>query len=114
MITLTQAASSTELVQFQVAATLDGAAYNPTSDAVAVAFVPVTSPLPSAPAPGSGLWNAASWETDSGYSVTYWASVLIGPENGGIALTAGAYIAFVKITDSPAVPIRPGAFLIIS
>jgi hypothetical protein len=112
VITLTQAAESTELVQFQVLATLDGATYNPASDPVSVAFLPVASPLPSAPAPSSGEWNAASWETDSG--PIFWASILVGPLNGGVALTAGGYVCFVMVTATPYAPIRPGAFLIIT
>ena len=110
MITLTQLAVSTEPVQLQVAATQNGAPYNPSGDPVAVAFVPITSP-PSSPDPTSMEWNTASWETDSG--PTYWASVLVGPANGGVNLAAGSYLVVVKVTDNPAVPVKPGAYLTI-
>jgi hypothetical protein len=114
MVTLTQLAQSTEPVQFQVTAMLDGSPYDPTGDAVAVAFVPVTSP-PSSPDPVNTEWNTATWETDSGNpSPSYWASVLVGPLNGGVSLTAGPYICYVRVTDNPAVPVKPGAYLIIT
>lgn len=106
MITLTQPASSTEPVQLQVAATINGVAYNPTTDAVAIAFILDGQPEPS---PSSSAWQVATWETDPGPS--YWASILVGPLNGGVNLAVGTYVAYVKVTDNPAVPIRPGAFL---
>ena len=106
MITLSQLASSTEPVQLQVAATLNGAAYNPTADAVAIAFILDGQPEP---APASASWQAATWETDPG--PTFWASILVGPLNGGVNLAVGTYVVYVKVTDNPAVPIRPGAFL---
>jgi hypothetical protein len=111
MITLTQLAESTEPVQFQIEAIANGTPYNPTADSVAVAFVPVTNP-PSSPDPVSGEWNTASWETDPG--PVYWVSILVGPLNGGVPLAAGSYIAYVKITDNPAVPVKPGCYLIIT
>jgi hypothetical protein len=111
MITLTQLATSTEPVQLQVRADSAGTAYNPTGDPVAVAILPDTSP---APASTSAAWNAATWETDPGNPPTYWATLLVGPLNGGVTLSAGTYICYVKVTDNPAVPIRPGAYLILT
>jgi len=112
VVTLTQLAASTEPVQFRVQAIYDGAAYDPTSDPVSVAFVPVTSP-PTSPDPTSGEWNTASWETDAGNPPTYWASILVGPANGGVNLAAGSYICVIKVTDNPAVPVKTGAYLIV-
>ena len=109
MITLTQLAQSTEPVQLQVAATLNGAPYNPTADPVAIAFVTEASPPPD---PQAGQWNTASWETDPGPA--YWASILVGPLNGGIPLAVGTYIVYIKITDNPAVPVKPGCYLTIT
>jgi hypothetical protein len=109
MITLTQLASSTEPVQLRVKATELGADYNPTADPVYISILPDGA---AEPAPSSSAWNAATWETDPGPS--YWASILVGPLNGGISLTPGTYVCYVKVTDNPAVPIRPGAYLIIS
>ena len=108
MITLTQLAVSTMPIQLQVSATVNGASYDPTADPVAIAFVPVTSP-PTSMDPTTMEWNTAAWETDAG--PTYWATVLVGPANGGVSLTVGAYVATVKITDDPAVPVLPGAYI---
>jgi len=109
VITLTQLASSTEPVQLLIEATQGGSVYNPTGDPVAIAILPDTSPEPGY---ASSAWNTASWETDPGPS--YWASILVGPLNGGVVLAAGTYIAYVRVTDNPAVPIKPGCYLIIS
>jgi len=113
MITLTQLASSTEPVQFLVRATDGGTVYDPSGDPVSVAFVPVTSP-PSNPDPTSGEWQPATWEVDAGNPATYWASILVGPLNGGVPLAAGTYIAYVRVTDNPAVPVKPGCYLTIT
>lgn len=111
MQTLTQLAQSTEPVQVSIGATLNGAVYNPTGDTVAMAFVPA-QPSGQPPDPASGQWQPAAWETDPG--PVYWASILVGPLNGGIPLTAGNYIVYVKVTDSPAVPVKPGCYLTIT
>lgn len=108
MITLSQLAVSTEPIQIQVAAAIGGSTYNPSNDPVSIAFVPVTSP-PSSPDPTPGEWNTAYWEVDAG--PTYWAGILVGPANGGINLAVGSYVVVVKVTDSPAVPVRQGCYL---
>ncbi len=112
MITLTQLAASTEPIQLQVVATANGAPYSPASDPVSIAFVPVTSP-PGSPDPTSMEWNTASWETDPGNPPTYWATILVGPLNGGVNLAVGSYQVVVKVTDDPAVPVKAGAYLTI-
>lgn len=53
----------------------------------------------------------AAWATD--VSGNYWATILVGPENGGIALAAGSFVCWVRVTDSPAVPVEPGPVLLI-
>ena len=112
MITLSQLATSTEYIQLQVVTTqLDGTTYNPTSDPVYVAFLPITSPA-SSPDPSSGEYNTAFWTTDT--SGNYWAGILVGPLNGGINLAAGSYQVCLKVTDSPAVPVKQAAYLVIS
>ena len=108
-IALTQPATSSQYVQVQVIATLDGAPYDPTSDVVQAAFIPMPA-YGSPPNPTSGQWQAAGWETDSG--PVYWASILTGP--AGVALAAGAYRVAVQVTDSPSVPVLWGPFLTIS
>lgn len=109
MDTLTQLAQSTEPCQVAISATLNGVAYSPVNDPVSFAFVTAGSPPPD---PTGGQFVAGTWETDPG--PVYWASILVGPLNGGTVLTAGSYIAYVKITDSPAVPVKPAFYLIIT
>ena len=89
---------STEYVKVPVAARASGAVVNPTSDVVAMA-------LPyKGVAPVSGDWKAASWETDSTTTpATYYARLLVGP--AGTAYQAGTYDCYVKVTDSPEVPV---------
>lgn len=105
---LSQAATSTQPVQ-QVVSPPSG--INPSSDAVQMAFIPVPA-SGIAPSPAPGQWNTAYWEVDSG--PVYWASILVGPANGGLVLTAGVYQIFVKVVDNPAVPVLPGWLLSIT
>ena len=87
-------ALSTEYLRFKVYATVLDAPYNPTSDTVQFAF----------PASGNPVtWYAGSWET---IGDQYVARVLVGPTGGVVTLTAGTYSVFMKITDSPEVPVR--------
>jgi len=71
---------------------------DPTSDAVAVAFLARGS-MPV----GTESWTTGSWDT-SATGPTYKAQVLVGV-SPGVVLDPGDYDAFVKITDSPEVPI---------
>ena len=87
---------STEYVQSAVSAVAAGVTVNPTTDAVAFAFVPVGS------TPTSGDWHTGSWDTALATG-TYLAQVLIG--TGGVTLAAGTYAAWVKVTDSPEIPV---------
>jgi hypothetical protein len=102
---LTQSALSTQYIQAQVTVqSPDG--YNPTADTVQMAFIPETYP-PTQPTDAD--WVTGSWETFPG--PTYWAQALVGPENGGTALTVGMYEVWVKVTDSPEVPVLQPALL---
>lgn len=109
MATLTQPATSTQYVQQQVMAMKNGSVFDPSGDVVQMSFVS----LPQyGPPPNPSSWNAATWEVDPG--PVYWASILVGPANGGVVLAAGAYVIAVRVTDNPAVPVLWGAQLIIS
>lgn len=110
MPTLTQPAESTQPVQQQV---YPPSGTDPTGDPVYMAFVPMpASGSPSMPAPASGMWKAATWETDNG--PVYWASCTVGPELGAIALEPGAYAIAVRVVDSSARPGMWGWSLIIT
>lgn len=113
MITLTQLAGSTEPMQFSVSVIdAEGNSYDPTGDPAAVAFFLVTSP-PASFNPSTATWNTATWSVQAGNpEPVYWLNVMPGPLNGGIPVTAGSYIAYGKITDNPAVPVKPLAYVI--
>lgn len=86
---------SSEYVQVQVTATLAGAPYNPSADAVQLAFKP-----PGAE-PQESDWQAGTWTTTA--NGTYLAQVLVGPD--GFALSEGAYATWVQVTDDPSNPV---------
>jgi hypothetical protein len=89
--------TSLQYVRVPVTASVLGAAYNPTSDTVQMAF------LADGAVPQSGDWKVASWETDV-VTGQYRAKCLVGP-SGTVTLTAGTYRIFVKISDSPEIPV---------
>jgi hypothetical protein len=65
-----------------------------TSDVVQVAFL-------RSGKPGVGDWLAAAWATNtSGQTV---ARILVGP--GGLVLASGDWYEWVKVTDTPEVPV---------
>lgn len=98
---LTISRNSTEYVRVPVAARSSGAAVDPTADTVTMAFLAGAGP------PESGDWKTASWDTDaSTYPPTYRAQCLIGPTGGTVTLTAGVWSVWVKVTDSPEVPVK--------
>lgn len=102
-------AASLEYVQAFVTATVQGAPYNPTSDAVAFAFIaPGTSPV-------GAQWYSGSWDSTSANSGTnsYIAQCLVGP-GGTVQLAAGSYQVWVQITDNPEVPVIPAYLLTIT
>ncbi len=76
-----------------------GVAYNPTSDAVAFAFVDVNGAVPTA-----GMWITGSWITLPNYSYPWAAQCLVGP-GGSTAPTTGTYTVWLQIADNPEVPV---------
>ena len=114
MLALTQSVLSTKFLQVQVGAFLAGQPYNPSGDLVQFAFTPLAAPVVN---PGSGDWQNGEWETDGGPDYpapVYWAGILVGPANSGVTLTAGSWSVWVKITDSPEVPVEQPVILIIT
>lgn len=97
---LTLYAASLEYVRVPMAVEKSGAPYDPTADTVVMAFI--AGPA----APTSGDWKTASWDTDaSTYPPTYYAQCLVGP-GGTVTLAAGTWTVWVKVTDSPEVPVK--------
>lgn len=88
---------SKQYVRAEVQAKLSGAYVNPTADVVEMAFPAVTV--------DPSVWVTASWETDATASPTrYYARCLVGP-SGAITLTDGLYDCWVRVTDSPEIPV---------
>jgi hypothetical protein len=107
MRTLSQA--SLEYVQATVTALVADAPYNPTADTVAFAFLaPGTSPMGATWVTGS--WASTQSPTGNG---SYTAQCLVGPA-GATQLAPGSYQVWVKITDSPEVPVIPAYLLTVT
>ena len=83
-----------------VAATRLGVPYNPTGDTVQFAFMPTPTQVP-----GNTDWVSGSWDTSSASMLyPYSCKCLVGPA-GTITLGIGNYVVYVKITDSPEIPV---------
>ena len=83
-----------------VAATKAGASYNPTSDTVQFAFAATATYVPQ-----SGDWVTGSWSTNTASVLyPYSAQCLIGP-SGTTTLGIGSYIVYLKVADSPEIPV---------
>jgi hypothetical protein len=104
-VEMVMSAASLEYVRVRIDVTGDdGSAINPTTDPVAMAFTLGADPV-------SGDWQDASWTTDStGTRPVYRARCLVGP-GGTVLLTAGLYTVWVRITDSPEVPVLSSGYL---
>lgn len=101
MAGLSISALSTEYVEVPVRATSGGLPYNPTADAVQMAFIAGWTE------PQNSDWQPASWAWTTPVTGTWYAAqCLVGPQNGGFDLAIGTYNVWVKITDNPAVPVR--------
>lgn len=96
MATLKVSSLSTEYIRVSVSVTKAGIPFDPTGDTVQMAF-----PLPNVE-PVLADWKASSWESTGG---NYWARCLVGP-SGTVTLADGNYDVWVKITDSPEIPVR--------
>jgi hypothetical protein len=97
---VTRSVLDTENLAYPVLAVVGGVSYNPTADAVQFAFMP----QPANANPGTSDWHAGTWATTA--TGTYLAQVLVGPANGGVTVASGVYNVWIKITDSPEVPVR--------
>lgn len=100
---------STQYVFIPVSVTQGGISYNPTGDAVQFAFMPTPTQVPGSPDWVSGSWTTAS----SNILYPYSAKCLVGP-SGAITLGIGTYVMYLKITDSPEIPVLVAGYLAIS
>ncbi len=92
---------SREYVSYAVSASEGGSAIDPTTLNVEMAFT-VGEPV-------TGDWKDADWETSSG---VYLARCLVGP-GGTITLSDGSYSVWIRITDSPEMPVMHVGYLVI-
>jgi hypothetical protein len=91
---------STQYVLIPVTATKAGVAYNPTSDTVTMAFMPTPTQVPQ-----TSDFVAGSWSTNaSSVLFPYSAKCLVGPA-GTITLGIGTYVIYLKVSDSPEIPV---------
>ena len=101
---ITRSVLDTRYVAIPVTATgTNGQPINPSTDSVQMAFVP------QGVNPGSGDWHAGSWAATANGG--YEAQCLVGPANGGTTPGIGVFQIWVKITDSPEVPVIPADLL---
>lgn len=97
---LSQSVDSLEYVLVPVSLKESGLLIDPTSDTVSLAFTA------EGVAPVTGDWQTGTWETDATTTPdTYSARCLVGP-NGDVTLAVGVYDVWVRVTDSPEVPVR--------
>lgn len=91
---------ATEYALVPVSAKKAGVSYNPTSDVVTFAFMPTPTQVPQV-----SDWQTGAWDSvPSNVLYPYQAKCLVGPA-GTITLALGMYIVYVKIVDSPEVPV---------
>ena len=100
MARLVVSSLSKEYVRVRVVAEASGVAVNPTADVVEMAFISGDTE------PTSPDWKSASWETDATTDPdTYYARCLVGP-GGTVTLADGLYQVWVRVTDSPEIPVK--------
>jgi hypothetical protein len=100
---------ATQYYLVPVTATKAGASYNPTGDTVQFAFMPTPTQVP-----GGGDWVTGTWSTNTASVLfPYSAQCLVGP-SGTTTLGIGTYVAYVKVTDSPEIPVQIAGYLQIS
>ena len=100
---------SLEDILIPVSVTKSGASYNPGSDPVAFAFMPIPTQVPQV-----SDWKTGSWQTAStNILYPYNAVCLVGP-GGTVNPGIGTYLIYLKVTDSPEIPVLTGGQLQIS
>jgi hypothetical protein len=97
-VTWSQSVLSTEYIQIPVWASQQGQPYDPSGDVVQFAFTP--------PGAGPVTWVPGDWWTAAQPDGSRVAFILVGPANGGTPLGDGIWDMWMKIADSPEVPVR--------
>jgi len=83
-----------------VSATASGSPVNPTGLPLVFAFMPTPTQVPQV-----SDWVSGSWETVASSALyPYSARCLVGPA-GAITLGIGTYVAYMKITSNPEIPV---------
>ena len=95
------AGETVQYVRAAVSATKAGVAYNPTACPVSFAFVPVEF----GESTNGATWYDGVWDTVSG---VYYAMCLVG---GVVVLSSNVYAVFVRIVDSPEIPVIHAGYL---
>jgi hypothetical protein len=98
--TLTQSSLSTQFIQVLIQVTSTNN-YDPTNDSVEFAFTNASA-FPAV-LPGDDDWNAGTWDPYPGS--LFYAQILVGPANGGVALSPGRWQVWVKLASYPEVPV---------
>lgn len=95
---------SKEYVKTEVSFTVAGVDTDPTADIVQFAFV--------APGGDPVTWYSGSWEVDNTTpsKPLRYARCLVGP-GGAVTLAKGDYIVWLKIGDSPEIPVKQAGLL---
>lgn len=98
-------ASSTEPIKVQVDKVLAGTLQDLSAKTVEMAF------MQSGTAPSSGDWKAATWDIWT-QPTRYFAMCRVGPA-GTVTLAAGRYAVWVRVTDSPDLPVKEAGALVV-
>lgn len=102
-MTVTRSYLTREYLRYQVTAKVLGRPVDPTSDLLQFAFTarggtPVN-------------WVLGAWETDT--AGKHWATCLVGPGGAFTPADDTMYDVWIKITDSPEIPVRRIDLLVI-
>ena len=99
---------SLEYLRVQVRALVNGnAVYNPTTDAVSFGFVPQGGGNNAGTEPTPQQLYAGSWETTTITGQTaYVARCLVGPGGTFVPTANTTYFVWLKVQDSPEVPLK--------
>ena len=82
----------------------DGTAFDPTVDVVQFAFIGLYATTQQAadyPPTSATVWTNGEWDPNA----TSTATILIGQDNDALTLAVGSYQVWMRVIDSPEVPV---------